>query len=399
MKEKNITEIVPNKKYRIDIERGRKHDGSRNRITETINGNLKTAIERRNELLYQIKHSIIKPDSNMTVLEFTKLWLKDYAEVNVKPSTLQGYKSCLNTHILPRFKDYKLSEITVYELERFYNDLKKTKSKNTNSAGGHNILSDSVVRHQHSLLCIMLNSAVKWDFIEYNPCQKLTKPPTVKKKEMQFYNEEELEKLFKCLEYEDQTFKTAVYILVLGGVRRGECLGLTWNLVDFEEKTITIRYNLLDVRGKGIYVDTPKTAKSNRTISLPDSCFELLNELKTKQEAMKLLYMDKWQETDFVFKDEVGNYFNPNRLTRQWKTFIKKHNLKDIRLHDLRHTSATYLLSHNTPVATVSRRLGHSNISTTFNTYTHSINKDDIEASQLLNNMVVSSTNEKVSSK
>lgn len=399
MKEKNITEIVPSKKYRIDIERGRRHDGTRNRITETVNGNLKQAIERRDELLYEIKHSKLKPDSNMTVLEFTKLWLKDYAEVNVKPSTLQGYKSCLNTHILPRFKDYKLSEITVYELEKFYNDLRKTRSKNTNSTGGHDILSDSVVRHQHSLLCIMLNSAVKWNFIEYNPCLKLTKPPVVKKKEMQFYNEEELQKLFKCLEYEDLTFKAAIYVLVLGGVRRGEALGLCWDLVDFNKKTITIRNNLLAVRGKGVYIDTPKTTKSNRTISLPDSCFELLQELKQKQEGMMELYNDRWKTTDFVFKDEVGNYYNPNRLTRQWKVFTKKHKLKNIRLHDLRHTCATYLLSHNTPVATVSRRLGHSTIYTTFDTYTHSISKDDVEASQLLNTVVVASASDKVSSK
>ena len=64
-KEKNITEIIPNKKYRIDIEKGRKYDGARNRIVETINGSLKQAIERRDELLYEIKHSKLKPDGSM----------------------------------------------------------------------------------------------------------------------------------------------------------------------------------------------------------------------------------------------------------------------------------------------------------------------------------------------
>ena len=122
-------------------------------------------------------------------------WLKDYAEINIKPSTLYGYKSCLNAHILPRFKDYKLSDITVYELEKFYNDLRKTKSLNPDSNGNHNLLSEAVVRHQHSLLCVMLNTAVKWDFINFNPCLKLTKPPTVTRKEMKFYDEEELKKL------------------------------------------------------------------------------------------------------------------------------------------------------------------------------------------------------------
>ena len=388
-KEKNITEIIPNKKYRISIEKGRKQDGTRNRITETFEGTLKQVIDRRDELLYEVKHFQIKPDSNMNFLEYAKLWLKDYAEINIKPSTLYGYKSCLNAHILPRFKDYKLSDITVYELEKFYNDLRKTKSLNPDSNGNHNLLSEAVVRHQHSLLCVMLNTAVKWDFINFNPCLKLTKPPTVTRKEMKFYDEEELKKLFQHLEYENLTFKTAIYLLTLGGMRRGECLGLFWEHIDFEKKTITIKNNLLNIREKGVYLDTPKTKKSKRTISLPDICFDLLKKLKAKQELEKEMFSNDWMDTEFVFKDEYGNYYNPSRLSRQWVLFQKKHNLKHIRLHDLRHTCATYLLSHNVPIATVSKKLGHSNIYTTLDVYTHSVDSDDIEASNLLNNMVI----------
>ena len=397
-KEKNITELIAGQKYRLDIEKGRRRDGSRNRIVETFYGTLKQAIERRDELLYEVKHSQIKPDSNMKFLDFTRLWLKDYAEVNIKPSTLYGYKSCLNAHILPRFKDYKLIDITVYELEKFYNELRKTKSRNPDANGNYNLLSESVVRHQHSLLCVMLNTAVKWDFISFNPCLKLTKPPTVSRKEMQFYDEEELKSLFQHLEYEDLTFKTAIYLLTLGGMRRGECLGLFWEYVDFDKKTITIKNNLLNIREKGVYLDTPKTQKSKRTISLPDICFELLEELRTKQDLLKDMFSSEWIETDYVFKDENGNYFNPSRLSRQWKAFINKHKLKPIRLHDLRHTCATYLLSNNVPIATVSKKLGHSNIYTTLDVYTHSVDNDDIAASNLLNSMVIRSK-EEVSSK
>ena len=393
-KEKNITELIAGQKYRIDLEKGRKTDGSRNRIVETFYGTLKQAIERRDELLYEVKHSQIKPDSNMKFLDFTRLWLKDYAEVNIKPSTLYGYKSCLNAHILPRFKDYKLIDITVYELEKFYNELRKTKSRNPDADGNYNLLSESVVRHHHSLLCVMLNTAVKWDFISFNPCLKLTKPPTVSRKEMQFYDEEELKSLFQHLEYEDLTFKTAIYLLTLGGMRRGECLGLFWEYVDFDKKTITIKNNLLNIREKGVYLDTPKTQKSKRTISLPNICFELLEELKTKQELLKDMFGSEWMQTDYVFKDENGNYFNPSRLSRQWKAFISKHKLKSIRLHDLRHTCATYLLSNNVPIATVSKKLGHSNIYTTLDVYTHSVDNDDIAASNLLNSMVIRSKEE-----
>ena len=93
-----------------------------------------------------------------------------------------------------------------------------------------------------------------------------------------------------------------------------------------------------------------------------------------------------------------GNYFNPSRLSRQWKAFISKHKMKPIRLHDLRHTCATYLLSNNVPIATVSKKLGHSNIYTTLDVYTHSVYNDDIAASNLLNSMVIR-TKEEVSRK
>ena len=396
-KEKNITEIIPNKKYRIDIEKGKKYDGTRNRIVEIVNGTMKQAIDRRNEILYELKHSKLKPDSNMNFLDFTKLWLKDYAEVNVKPTTLSGYKNCLNTHILPRFKDYKLCDITVYELEKFYNDLRKTKSRNINKNGKYNLLSESVIRHQHSLLCVMLNTAVKWDFINFNPCLKLVKAPTVTKKEMKYYDEKEIRLLFKYLEHENLTFKTAIYMLLLGGLRRGECLGLFWEHVDFQRKTISIKNNLLYVHNIGIYLDTPKTLKSKRTITLPDICFELLEKLKYLQMSMKEMYNNKWVESDFVFKDEYGNYFKPERLSRQWQRFLKKHDdLKYIRLHDLRHTCATFLLSNNVPVATVSKKLGHSNIYTTLDVYAHPVDKDDIDASKLLNDIVKISLDNKI---
>ncbi len=122
-KERNITEIIPNQKYRIDIERGKKHDGKRNRYVETFCGSLKEAISRRDDLLYEFKHEKVKPDGNMNFLEYAKFWLENYAVPNVKDTTLYGYRCNLNAYILPRFKNYKLNEIKVYDLEKFYRDL------------------------------------------------------------------------------------------------------------------------------------------------------------------------------------------------------------------------------------------------------------------------------------
>ena len=385
-KEKNITEIIPNKKYRIDIEKGRKYDGARNRIVETINGSLKQAIERRDDLLYEIKHSKLKPDGSMNFLEFTKLWLKEYAEPNVKDSTLYGYKCNLNAYILPKFKDYKLKEIKVYDLERFYNELRKTPTKNTQDKDEKNkkYLSSTTILKQHRQLCLMFNTAIKWDFLDVNPCMKVLKPPVKSTPEMAYYNEEEIKDLLKLLDNEELGLKVAVYMLILGGFRRGELLGLYWEDVDFDNHTVKVYKNLLNIHKKGIVEDTVKTTMSNRTVALPIECFELLEEYRKEQEERKRLFGNRWNNSPYVFKSLFGGCMNPEWLSRNWNSFLERNNFRHIRLHDLRHTCATYLLSIGTPIATVSRKLGHSDIYTTLNTYTHSLEKDDSDAVEKL---------------
>ena len=386
VKEKNITEIIPNEKYRIDIEKGRKYDGTRNRLVEIVNGNLKQAVNRRNELLYEINHNKIKPDGNMNFLEFTKLWLKDYAEPNLKPSTLYGYRCNLNAYILPRFKDYKLNEIKVYDLEKFYNDLKVTPTKSTKGTNNEKMLSPTTILKQHRQLSLMFSTALKWDFLDINPCTKVLKPPIKASSEMEYYNEEEIKQMLKLLDNEDFDLKVAVYLLLLGGFRRGELLGLYWVDVDFENQTIRVNKNLLNIRGKGVIEGTVKTIKSNRVVSLPSECFTLLKEYQEIQNERKKLVGSRWHNSPYVFKSIFGGCINPEWLTRNWNKFIEKNNLRHIRLHDLRHTCATYLLSIGTPIATVSRRLGHSDIYTTLNTYTHSLEADDRKSVQELAN-------------
>jgi len=320
----------------------------------------------------------------MTFLEFTKLWLKDYAEPNVRPTTLYGYKCNLNAYILPVFKDFKLSEIKVYHLEKFYNDLKQTPTKITQGTKNPKMLSSTTILKQHRQLSLMLSTAVKWEFLESNPCQKVIRPPMKSTPEMAYYNEDEIKQLFKLLDKEDLGFKTAVYMLVLGGFRRAELLGLYWEDIDFENQTVNVYKNLLNIKGQGVIEGKVKTTRSKRTVSLPEECFELLKHYKVLQNERKSILGKAWKESPYVFKMVTGGCMKPDWLSKTWKTFLESNNMRSIRLHDLRHTCATYLLSIGTPIATVSRKLGHSDIYTTYNTYTHSLEKDDKEAVEKL---------------
>lgn len=384
VKEKNITEIVPNEKYRIDVESGRKYDGTRNRIVKYAT-TLKEARNIRDDLLYEIRNNKVKPNGNITFYEFVKIWIKDYAEVNVKSSTLYSYKCNLNAHILPVFKDYKLNEIKSYHLEKFYNDLKSKTTNKKDERNSKKFLSSTTIQKQHRLLSLIFNTAIKWDFLDSNPCMKVMKPPTQASPEMDFYNEEEINEILKCLEYEGIALRTAIYMLIFGGFRRGELLGLHWEDIDFEHCTVSVKRNLLNIRHKGVVEDTTKTLKSIRTVLMPKKIFELLSLYKEEQETNKQLLKDNWKDSPYVFKSSLGGFMNPEWLSRNWKRFLDKYQIRKLRLHDLRHTCATYLISKGIPIATVSKRLGHSNIYTTLNTYTHSVNDDEITAIDMFN--------------
>ena len=383
-KEKNITEIIPNQKYRIDIESGRRYDGTRNRIVKYAN-TLTEARAIRDDILYEIRNKKLKPNSNISFYDFSKLWLKDYVEVNVKPSTASGYKCNLNAYILPVFKDYRLNEIKSYHLERFYNDLKNRTTHLLDSNGMRKKLSSTTIQKVHRQLSLMFNTAIKWDFLDINPCTKVMKPPTQASPEMDFYSEKEINEILDCLENEGLSFKTAIYMLIFGGFRRGELLGLHWEDVNFETRMISVKRNLINIRHRGVIEDTTKTLKSVREVLMPKKVFDLLSLYKMEQENNKRLLKDNWKDSPYVFKSEFGGFINPDRLTDKWNRFLKKYKLRKLRLHDLRHTSATFLISKGIPIATVSKRLGHSNIYTTLNIYTHSVNDDEITAIDVIN--------------
>lgn len=375
MKEKNITEITAGKRYRIDIESGRKYDGSRNRIIKFA-PTLKEARNLRDDLLYEIRNEKVKPNSSIVFYDFVKIWIKEYAEKNVKASTLYGYRCSLNAYILPVFKDYKMNEIKSFHLDKFYNQLSERNKKYNSIDGKSKKLSSTTIQKQHRLLSLIFNTAIKWEFLESNPCLKVVKPPTNASVEMGFYDEKEIKEIFKLLEYEPKEFKLAIIMLITGGFRRAELMGLHWDDVDFDDRTISIKRNLLNLRGKGIVEDTTKTLKSVRNVAMPLDVFEQLKSLKEEQNRQKRIGVYSIA-SPYVFKSSTGNHLNPDTISSQWKRFIKKNKIRSIRLHDLRHTCATFLISNGIPIATVSKKLGHSNIYTTLNTYTHSVNDDE----------------------
>lgn len=245
-------------------------------------------------------------------------------------------------------------------------------------------LSGKTVSGYHRLISAVLKQAVKEGLIPFNVAANAD-PPKVEKKDVKSFQTAELPMILKALENEPLKWKTIVHMLLITGARRGEILGLKWNAVDFENNRIHICNNVLYYPDVGIYQDTPKTDTSNRWIALPSATMDLLTAWKTEQEADAKKKGAFYKNPEgLLFTQENGSLMCPDSVTTFLRRFSKKNNLPHIYPHKFRHTMASMLIFKNVDIASVSRRLGHSQISTTTDIYCHVIEEADKQSADIL---------------
>ncbi|BFU46704.1 site-specific integrase [Krasilnikovia sp. MM14-A1004] len=154
------------------------------------------------------------------------------------------------------------------------------------------------------------------------------------------------------------------------GLRRGELLGLRWSDLDLPAGTLTVRQTLLRVDGQ-LRFSEPKTVRSRRTVPVPERTVELLRAQRRRQAAERLLAGERWRDFGLVFASTIGTPMEPRNLDRAWHAVRAQADLPWLRLHDLRHACATFLLASGASPRRVMKTLGHSQISLTMNTYGH----------------------------
>lgn len=291
--------------------------------------------------------------SNINFIIFAQKWLDDYAKPNLRERTVQGYKDYLNLRLIPYFGNMNLSDIQLYDIQKFVNSLSSTLS------------SETIRKYKNCLSCIF-NYAVRWNFLKFNPCNGVIIPKGLDTSvKPVFLTKDEVEQLLLYLNTEDLKHQIIVRLALQCGLRRSEILGLTWNAIDFKNNTISIYQATTTIRGVGTVISDTKNQSSIRTIYVKDEIIELLKKLP--------------KETELIF-----NGISNNAVSKWFKRFIEKNNLKHMRFHDLRHTHATLLIANGIDMKTVSSRLGHSNISTTMNIYTHVLSENDKKASEVI---------------
>jgi len=176
----------------------------------------------------------------------------------------------------------------------------------------------------------------------------------------------------QVLDTGDETDLAALWHLaLLGGLRRGELLGLMWVDVDLERGMLAVRHSL--VRGStGTWeLGAPKTASSRRTIALDATCVAALRKHRAAQNAERLRLGAIWDDQGFIFTNGMGGPLPPNTLVLRFKRLIATSGVRAIRFHDMRHTCATLALTQGVHPKVVQERLGHANIAMTLDRYSH----------------------------
>ena len=187
--------------------------------------------------------------------------------------------------------------------------------------------------------------------------------------------ENNISTLINVLQNERNDFETPLMIVVSCGLRRGELLALKWSSIDWNDKTLNITENRVQTPCNEIYTKDPKSQAGTRSIVMPNSLFDYL-----KLEYDRLKLCDKsFSETNYIvhMKDTKEPY-RPDVFSQKFKRFLEKNHLKKIRLHDLRHTCATMMLTAGITPKVAQQILGHSEISTTLDTYSHILKRRSI---------------------
>lgn len=339
------------------------------RVRYTFHGTEAQAKKERDRKRYELENNI-DTLSKMTVSDWIDIWLRDYVS-KLRRKTRRWYEMNCRVHIVPRIGYFQLKNLTPAKLDELIGeDIQKLDSLYS-------------VWGVYRTLRALLNKAYQKKYIKEKIMDFVEKPPSLPDKDYETLTWEEALKLLEVTKF---SRRHGLYLTPLTtGMRKGEILGLKWDKVNLDKKTIRIDETLEEGGMKEIFGD-PKSKTSERTILMTDELVKEFKLIQQTQELDKKKAKHLYQDYNLVFCTPIGRPYNMEGINKKLTIILKKHVLPIVRYHDLRHTAATLLYEHfGVPIDKISSMLGHSSLSFTKKTYIHDSHEIQREGVDKLN--------------
>lgn len=377
--EKGTVEKLPSGNFRLRVTVGYNENGNPIRLNKTIDTkNRRKAYIELDSWIEQIEEHGYEDISTITFENFYENMWKKEARSMLEPRTLREYSDIIEKRFLPSLKTKKMVEIKPYQIKEIVIAAKSFR-KDKDS-----ISRKTKKRFLNALSSVFNVAKDQYRIINHNPVSdvRLPKDTSIKSETPKPYSIEEVNKMFLALE-EHASDKTKALVLTafFTGAREGEIAAVEEKDFDFTNNTVYFHQRIVLDENKKYQRRDGLKASNSKTIPVPESYMNYMNQFMLQNQNARVK-LDINPEHKYIFGSPEGNFELPTSLYRNWKRFIKRAQLRDIRFHDIRHTSASYLLADaNIPIKAVQEILGHKDYRTTMNIYGHALEESKRAAS------------------
>jgi integrase len=361
--------------WRIKVYLGRSPDGRRRYLERTVRGTRRDAEREAARVVVEVDEGRHAAAAPMTFGELLDRWL-EVKRASVAPRTIESYEWIATKYLRPRLGDRKLASLRTMDLDELYAEL---------HASG---LSARTVRICHTVVRQALEQARRWGLIARSPAVDATPPRSIRA-EVVPPTVDEVVQLLDAAYESDPAFGVFLWVKSATGCRRGEMCALRWSDVDLGRPELSIRRAITQVGRELIEKDT-KTHQSRR-VALDEATVGLLRQHRLRQREEALALGARLAADALLFATPEGGPWRPDVCTNRFGRLRASLGLDRVRLHDLRHFVASVLIDGGIPISTVSTRIGHSQMSTTLNLYTHAIPATDQAAAAYLGTLLAGS--------
>lgn len=350
--------------YTVDVSNG--FNAVTNRRNRIIRKGLKTkkeAIQLENHL--RITNLDEQPALRGATLDtLYSIMVTEDLKRDAKASYIETQERNYNKHFKKYFEVARIEKLTYKDMETFRQSLLDKKVNNKSDK----TLSNNTVNKQMILMHKLMKIACKHGYIKENPCQYLTKLP-IEKKTVSYWQPHEFKLFMSLFKEDEEAYKLIFEVAYTTGMRIGEILALTWKDIDLELGIISVTKTMIQLKGKTI-TNSPKTKAGERDVTIHNQLVQHLQEWKTFQQKLLIKYSKDPDDLQ-VFQD-VPEPINRFKVTKKYDLIRSRTTeLKKIRIHDFRHSHVAFLISSDTEVINIAKRLGHSSDRITTELYGH----------------------------